>query len=107
MSPDVNATFVAWLRTARKDAGLSQQKVADALKAEGFAVLGHQSVIAKIERGERPARLDEAAAMARLFGTTLDVALGHTPGQATRQLIARTHLLTQIRAEIDAELGGA
>jgi transcriptional regulator with XRE-family HTH domain len=108
---DTNVTFAAWLRAARKEAGLSQQKVADALKAEGFAVLGRQSAIAKIERCERPIRLDEAAAFVALFGTTLDVALGilvDTPGSfASRQLVARTSLLTQIRSVIDAELGGA
>ncbi|WP_406000738.1 helix-turn-helix transcriptional regulator [Streptomyces sp. NBC_00829] len=104
-----NDTFRNWFRTTRKEAGLSQQKVADALQAEGYAF--SQTTVAKIERGDRPLRLDEAAAIARLFGTTLDVALGLKPGDpnslAARQLAGRTSLLQQIRAVIGAELDGA
>jgi transcriptional regulator with XRE-family HTH domain len=104
-----NDTFRMWLRSTRVAAGLSQQKVADALKAEGVNLF--QTQIAKIEGGERPLRLDEAAAIARIFGTTLDVALGLREGEvnglAARQLVARTLLLQQMRSVIDAELGGA
>lgn len=105
---DTNAAFIAWLRTTRKEAGLSQQKIADALQDDGFSVF-RQTTIAKIERGARPVLLAEAVAIAALFGATLDVALGVRPGdpRPARQLAARTSLLTQIRAVIDAELGGA
>lgn len=104
-----NELFATWLRASRNQAGLSQQKVADAMVAQGMRL--HQSMIAKIERGERPLRLDEAAALTRLFGTTLDAALGLKPNDpgslAARQLAGRTSVLTQIRAAIDAELGGS
>lgn len=42
-------TFIELMKRARRDAGMTQQQVADALKAQ-------QSYIAKFERGER--RLD-------------------------------------------------
>ncbi|MBT2429387.1 helix-turn-helix transcriptional regulator [Streptomyces sp. ISL-112] len=104
-----NDTFRQWLRTTREAAGLSQQKVADALKAQGFHLV--QSQVAKAERGERPLRLDEAAAITRLFGTTLDVALGLKEGTgdslAAQQLASRTSTLQRIQAAIVAELGGA
>ncbi|MFJ9890838.1 helix-turn-helix transcriptional regulator [Streptomyces sp. NPDC091287] len=104
-----NDTFRQWFRDTRISAGLSQQKVADALKVEGFNLI--QSQIAKIERGERPLRLDEAAAITRLFGTTLDIALGLKEGDpnslAAQQLAGRTSTLQRIRSVIDAELGGA
>lgn len=109
MTADTNAAFCAWLRNARLAAGLSQQKVADALRAQGFDVF-RQSAVAKIERGERPVRLDEAVAIAALFGTTLDVALGlkseEPQGLASLALARRTSLLQQVSALIEAELGG-
>lgn len=101
--------FRVWLRNVRAESGLSQQHVAEALKAEGFSV--RQTTITKIELGNRPVYLDEAAALVRLFGTTLDVALGLKADSpvslASRQLAGRTALLRQVRRLIDAELGGA
>lgn len=107
---DTNATFSEWLRNARQAAGLSQKKVGDALRAQGFDVF-LQSTVAKIERGERPVRLDEAVAFAALFGTTLDIALGLKPDEpqslASLALARRTSLLQQVSALINAELGSA
>jgi transcriptional regulator with XRE-family HTH domain len=106
---DTNQVFTAWLKSTRTAAGLSQQKVADALKAQGFTVF--QQTVAKIERGERPVRLDEAVAFAGLFGATLDVALGLKPDDSqsftSRDLARRTSLLQQISSLVEAELGGA
>lgn len=106
MSP--GDVFAAWLRTSRNAAGVSQQQVANALKAKGSSLA--QSQVAKIERGERPVRLDEAVALAGVFGSTIDAALGLRP--ATSETVAEeiavwTVLLSSIRAEIDAALGGA
>jgi len=106
-----NETFIAWLRATRKARGLSQQNVADALKPLGISLA--QSLIAKIERGERPLRLDEAVALASLFGSTVDAALGLTAGpdenalRVTQWAVDRSVLLVKIRALIDAEIGGA
>lgn len=106
---DTNAAFATWLRKARAEAGLSQQKVADALRSQGYTHL-HQSNLAKIERGERPVRLAEAVAMAELFGTTIDVALGlkaDAPQGPTAQALARrASALQRIQRLVEAELGG-
>lgn len=109
MTAATGALFAEWLKAARTAAGLSQHKVAAALRAQGFSVF-RQSAVAKIESGDRPVRLDEAVAMAELFGTTIDVALGlkpDSPESFTSHVLARrTDLLQQIQALVDAELGG-
>lgn len=110
MSATTEARFAEWLKAARTEAGMSQQKVADALRAQGHANL-HQSNFAKIERGERPVRLAEAVAMAELFGTTIDAALGlradDPQGLPAQALARRTSVLQRIQRLVDAELGGA
>ncbi|MEU1433970.1 helix-turn-helix transcriptional regulator [Streptomyces sp. NPDC005786] len=76
-----NDAFAEWLRTTRSDAGLSQGKVADAMNAEGFVF--YQQTIAKVESGERPVRLDEATALARILGANLGDVLGAGAGAAS------------------------
>ncbi|MFD3955853.1 MULTISPECIES: helix-turn-helix domain-containing protein [Streptomyces] len=77
-----NDKFAEWLRSARSASGLSQGKVADAMNAEGFVF--YQQTIAKVESGERPVRLDEATALARIFGVDLGDALGTTAGGGSK-----------------------
>lgn len=106
-----NEQFVEWLRTARKAAGMSQQNIADALKALGINL--SQTQVAKIEAGARPLRLDEAVALADVFGATVDRALGlsadldENTAQVARRSADRAVLLVKIRSLIDAEFGGA
>ncbi|NEE42016.1 helix-turn-helix transcriptional regulator, partial [Streptomyces sp. SID7982] len=69
--------------SARLASGLSQGKVADAMNAEGFVF--YQQTIAKVESGERPVRLDEATALARIFGADLGDALGARAGGGPKQ----------------------
>ena len=106
-----NAAFIKWLRATRQASGLSQQNVADALKPLGISL--SQTQVAKIERGERPLRLDEAVALAGLFGVTVDIALGLSgnPDEGLARVAQRSVdssvLLVKIRNLIDAEFGGA
>ncbi|MEH0417902.1 helix-turn-helix transcriptional regulator [Streptomyces sp. B21-083] len=107
----MTATFGKWLRSARIEAGLSQRQVAEAVAPHGFHWL--QSKIAKIEGGDLTPRLDEAVALVAVFDTTLDVALGlkldspiSLAAQQARSAASRLVLLQQIRASIDAEIGG-
>jgi transcriptional regulator with XRE-family HTH domain len=109
VSATVEARFAEWLKAARAEVGMSQQKVADALNAAGFTVF-RQSTIGKIETASRPVLLAEAVAMAELFGTTLDVALGLNPGAPhvpSWTETRRTVLLQHIAALIEAEMDGA
>ena len=108
---DTNEHFAQWLREARTASGLSQQKVADALRAQGHTVF-LQTTIAKIERGERPVRLDEAVAITALFGATVDTALrpegdGTPQGLVLQSLARRTSVLERIQTLIAAELEAA
>ncbi len=109
---DTNTTFGEWLRTARTEAGWSQQNVADAMRKAGHDTF-RQTKVAKIEHGGMTVSRSDAVAIVSLFGTTLDVALRVKPNSApsvnpaVQELAERTALLRQIRAQIDSELGGA
>ncbi|UHJ56705.1 helix-turn-helix domain-containing protein [Mycolicibacterium fortuitum] len=54
------------VRHIRQKRGWSQRELADRVAEEGFAL--HQTGIAKIERGARPLRVAEAAAIATVLG---------------------------------------
>lgn len=110
MNATVEARFAEWLKTVRAEDGMSQRAIAEALNAQGFTAF-RQTTIAKIEGGSRPVLLTEAVAMAELFGTTLDVALGLRPrkpkqGVDAQALARRTRVLQKILGSIEAELGG-
>ena len=62
------------LKDERDRRGWSQEELAKRLGERGVAV--HASTIAKIETDARAVRLDEAAAIADLFGLSLDTLLG-------------------------------
>jgi transcriptional regulator with XRE-family HTH domain len=53
------------VRRWRLDRNWSQEEVAEKLGVEGFEM--HQTTVAKIERGSRPLRVAEAAALAAVF----------------------------------------
>lgn len=111
MTADVNTIFAAWLRAERKRAGMSQDKLADLLKASGHRI--GQTQLGKIERGERMAMpLDLLVGITTVFGATPDVALGLAPdartdeGYELRQAFGRrTAALYELRDAINAELG--
>ena len=69
------ARFRKMVRQAREDRRLSQADVAEALKTRGIDNM-YPTTVAKIEAGGREVKLDEAAALADLFGMALDAMLG-------------------------------
>lgn len=105
---DVNAKFAIWLRAERQHAGMSQDKLAVALRNRGLSIT--QSQIAKVERGERGVELGLAVAVAAVFGTTPDAALGLTPpGGDREQHLAKTvarrdNFLRALATLVNAEL---
>ena len=70
------------LRRIRKELGLSQQQIADRIAADrpGGAKLS-QTQIAKIERGERPWRVNEMAMIANALGIHWDEFFTVRPGE--------------------------
>jgi transcriptional regulator with XRE-family HTH domain len=68
------------VRQWRRERNWSQEDVADKLRMQGFDM--HQTTVAKIERGTRPLRVAEAAAIAAIFRVPpLAVFLGPPPTQ--------------------------
>lgn len=70
------------LRYERERRGWSQEHVAKLLAAKGFGQV-YATTIAKIEAGDRAVTIAEAAAIAGLFGVSLDVMLGRSVELAT------------------------
>lgn len=62
------------LRSWRQERGWSQEDVAERLRHQGFEM--HQTTVAKIERGARPLRIAEAAALVEVFGLPIVAILG-------------------------------
>jgi transcriptional regulator with XRE-family HTH domain len=62
----------------RSEKDWSQAEVAKKLTAMGIDNV-HFSTVSKIETGDRDIKLDEAAAMAELYGVSLDALLGRKP----------------------------
>lgn len=75
------------LRRIRKELGFSQQQIADRIKAEmPGGVRLSQTQIAKIERGERPWRLNEMVAISDALGIRWDEFFRVTPNADYSQL---------------------
>src|SRR5258705_8927715 len=72
------AYFRKQVRAERERRGWSQSQVAELLRGKGFRV--HTTTIAKIEAGDRAVPIDEASAIADVFGTSLDRLLGRGVG---------------------------
>ena len=72
----------------RKERKWSQADIAKMLTAKGIDNM-HHTTVAKIESGDREIKLDEAAAMADLFGLPLDSMMGRQAGHTRRRNCAR------------------
>lgn len=66
---DVEKCLATAVRSLRQERGWTQEQLAARLAVYGFVM--HQTTIAKLEAAERPIRLNEAAALAAIFETTL------------------------------------
>jgi transcriptional regulator with XRE-family HTH domain len=64
------------LRRERETRKWSQAHLAKLLSSKGLAV--YSTTVAKIESGERAARIDEVVGIADLFNTSVDALLGHS-----------------------------
>jgi transcriptional regulator with XRE-family HTH domain len=83
--PDMRGVYEFWeksfgtkVRQWRQARNWSQEDLADQLRLQGFDM--HQTTVAKIERGTRPLRVAEAAAIANIFRVPpLAVFMGRPP----------------------------
>ena len=95
--------FSKRVRTERELRKWTQAEMAKMLTAKGIQM--HWTTIAKIEKGDRLVRIDEAAGIADLFETSVDVLLGRAApdgagGLANEIRLAR-HAAT--RAQLDIQ----
>lgn len=81
------ADFGHWVRLRREFLNLSQHSVAAFMKSY-FRIPWHQTVVAKIESGERKVKLNEALALAYIYGLTLDDLAGGFKIEDDERLVA-------------------
>ncbi|MEZ0363378.1 helix-turn-helix domain-containing protein [Mycobacterium sp. pUA109] len=74
--PSAESYFRKRLRTERLSREWSQARMAQLLSTKGIDV--HPTTIAKLEAGDRSARIDEVAAIADLLGVSIDTLLGRS-----------------------------
>jgi transcriptional regulator with XRE-family HTH domain len=84
--PGAEDYFRKRLRPERERRKWSQAHMAKLLSARGIEV--HPTTIAKIEAGDRSARIDEVAAIADLFEVSLDTLLGRSTTPKTDRMYA-------------------
>ncbi|MFS0717574.1 helix-turn-helix transcriptional regulator [Arthrobacter sp. 1P04PC] len=83
---DAEELFGERARMRREYLNLSQQAVA-AYMTEFFKIPWHQTVVAKIESGKRRIKLNEAMALAYIYGQSLDHLAGGISGLDRSRLI--------------------
>jgi transcriptional regulator with XRE-family HTH domain len=99
------------VRQWRRARNWSQEDVADKLRMQGFDM--HQTTVAKIERGTRPLRVAEAAAIAAIFRVPpLAVFLGPPPtgmpwalNQLHDMIASAQTMLDEMKAEMSRSAG--
>jgi transcriptional regulator with XRE-family HTH domain len=87
--------FSEALKEQRKRRDWSQSQLEKMLADKGVHL--HWTTIAKIEKGERSVRIDEAAAIADLFDMSVDALLGRQLPDDTTLTFAMTTLLDYVR----------
>ncbi|MEU7811586.1 helix-turn-helix transcriptional regulator [Pseudonocardia sp. NPDC049154] len=91
-----DARFGGRLRGLREWQGMSQQTLVEKLAELGITTW-HQTTVGKVEAGKRPVRLAEAIAVAKIFGTSIDVLLMHDDDEYRAQ---RVQVLEARRQEV-------
>lgn len=88
---DAEYRFRQRLLDERRRRGWSQAQVANLLRDRGLQV--HPTTVAKIEAGERAAKIDEVAAIADIFEVSVDMLLGRSTAPKNDDLYALRALL--------------
>ncbi|MFI7584848.1 helix-turn-helix transcriptional regulator [Kocuria sp. M1N1S27] len=110
-----DARFAESVKRLREERGWSQGELARQLLAAGMEGF-HQTTVSRIEKGERPVRLGEARALARVFDTSVDRMVAPEPrekyirgveelfakvGEDVRQIEAAVKSLTQVNMQLE------
>lgn len=86
--------FSKCLRDERESRGWSQARLAELLSDNGTPM--HHTTVAKIEKGDRSVRIDEAAAIADLFDVSLDRLLGRSAAPRADEDYTRRRLTNTV-----------
>lgn len=89
-SGNFDAIFARQIRDLREAADLTQQQLADAMARTGNKI--HRSTIGKIENGDRPVTVGEAAEIAGILGVDLADLLTEPEPVTDEMLMARAAL---------------
>jgi transcriptional regulator with XRE-family HTH domain len=109
---DWEQSFGDNVRHWRRERNWSQEDLADKLRSEGFDL--HQTSVAKIERGTRPLRVAEAAAIATIFRVPpLAVFLGSPQAEARQSplnqlndmITSAQNLLNDMKSDMSRSAG--
>jgi transcriptional regulator with XRE-family HTH domain len=109
---DWEKSFGDNVRHWRRERNWSQEDLADKLRSEGFDL--HQTSVAKIERGTRPLRVAEAAAIATIFRVPpLAVFLGSPQAEARQSplnqlndmITSAQNLLNDMKSDMSRSAG--
>lgn len=92
----VETRFRERVKRERERRGLSQSDLAKQLSAKGIHSI-YATTVAKIESGERAVRIDEAAALADLFGVSTDALMGRATTAERDRLYAVRDAALQAR----------
>lgn len=98
-SADLEKAAGRELRRLRIERGWTQEEVARRMKAFGYDY--HQTMIAKVESGGRPLRVNELAAFASLYGIRLDqLVYPEVSGESVAELLVDVRLLEAKRTRL-------
>ncbi len=100
--PDIDR-FRERMTYERKQRGWPQAEVAEMLTARGIDKM-HHTTVAKIEGGDREVKLDEAAALADLYGLSLDAVLGRVQASPGSELVHGIRVLRDQAREHQADV---
>jgi transcriptional regulator with XRE-family HTH domain len=96
---DPDRVLPGQLRALREAAGYTQRLIADQMTLAGYKM--HQTTVAKIEAGERPVTVGEAAALAHIVGASLADLITppdtDTPAKLAEALAQRSRLQREAR----------
>jgi len=95
----LNATFARRLREVRRQAGMTQQRLADLMARAGSKI--HRSTIGKIEIGDQPVTIGQAVQIAGILGVPLAELITEHAERKQQALLDAQLAVASLRREAD------
>jgi transcriptional regulator with XRE-family HTH domain len=97
--------FSRRLKDEREKSGMTQDQLAKLLEDRGIAM--RVETVARIEKGSRDVKIDEASAIADIFDTSVDSLLGRTVGGQEAEQSHAMDVLADEARKLASQMGGA